>query len=117
MDVKTIDEMTEFSFRDEKAKRRWVKLVEEKYFDNYEMHVTMDFTRRWGKLMQYKMKHENKSLISCIVKTALDANIDSAITKKHLENSIVLLCDVWFYGNEFQKWINSGGSTIIKAHF
>ena len=117
MDIKTIDEMTEFSFKDDESKKRWIHLVETQYFENYAMRITMDFTRRWGKAMQYQMKVNKKPLNSVAVLCAKEADIDTAVTKSHLDDAISLLSEVWFFNDQFQKWVNNGGNAIIKQYF
>ena len=117
MDIKTIDEMTEFSFKDDTSKKRWIHLVETQYFDNYNMHITMDFVRRWGKAMQYQMKNNQASLNNIAILCAKEADIDKLVKQPHLEKAITLLSETWFYCNEFQKWVANGGSAIIKQYF
>ena len=117
IDVKTIDETTEFSFKDMESKKRWINLVETKYFEDYQMRIIMDFTRRWGKVMQHIMKTQKKSLPAVIVLSAKAVNIDNTMTLKYLDKSIIYLTEMWSYGNEFREWINNGGITAIKKHF
>ena len=117
MDIKTIDEMTEFSFKDDTSKKRWIHLVETQYFDNYNMHITMDFVRRWGKAMQYQMKNNQASLNTIAILCAKEADIDKLVKQQHLGKAITLLSEIWFYGNEFQKWVANGGNAIIKQYF
>ena len=97
------------------ANERWCKLVKYEYHDNRDTEITMDFARRWAKLIQYLMKNEKREFEDVVVVSACEANIDKAVTKSHAEKAINMLTEIWKYGDILQEWTNNGGrDTIIN---
>lgn len=114
-DTKTLDCLTTLQFKNFEANERWCKLVRDDYLYNHDTEIIMNFARRWAKIIQYLMKNENTQFKDIVVSSAVEANIDNAVTKSHAQKAIDLLIDIWQYGDILQEWTNNGGrDTIIN---
>ena len=103
LDVQTIDAMTCINFRDAVAKECWNSLIDCEYFSSPQAKSTMDFARRWAKIMQHMMSSEAKSLTEVVLPAALEADIDNAsIHAKDM--ALDLLIAVWSNGDDLSLW-------------
>ncbi len=103
LDVQTIDAMTCINFRDTAAKECWNSLIDCEYFSSSQAKSTMDFARRWAKVMQHLMKNDAKSLTEVVLPAAIEANIDNAnIHAKDM--ALELLIAVWSKGDDLSRW-------------
>lgn len=115
-DVQTIDAMNSLKFKDPAAREKWCSLIENQYFFNREARASMDFARRWAKIMQHMMDHESKSFNDVILPAARDANIDnaSAPTRK---KALDILISIWSNGESLREWFDKSDHQTVSALF
>ncbi|MBR1654661.1 MAG: hypothetical protein IJ690_07030 [Clostridia bacterium] len=106
-DVLTIDAMSSICFRDTTAKECWASLIDSDYFKSKSAQVTMDFARRWAKVMQHMMHNEGKPLNEVIIPAANEANIENNVGPYEKKLASELLASVWFEGETFMECLNS----------
>jgi len=116
-DTKTIDSLTLLKFKNYEKKERWSRLIKYDYFENTDTEITMNFARRWGKLMQYLLKDNLKNFNNIVPSCACDANVDKNVTCFHAAKALDLLIDVWKYGDILQDWAEKGGKILITNLF
>ncbi len=112
-DTKTLDSLTLLQFKDYEAKERWCNLVKSLYLYDFDTEITMNFARRWAKIMQYLVTHDNRIFEDIVVTSAQEANIDNLVKKSHAEKAIELLVEIWLYGDILQDYADNGGRNSI----
>lgn len=112
-DVNTIDAMSSINFRDDVARNCWSSLIDSDYFRSKCAQVTMDFARRWAKVMQHMMNHEGKPLREVIIPAANEANIENNVGPYEKKLASELLASVWFEGEMLMKCLNSPDYQVL----
>lgn len=117
IDTKTIDSLTLLKFKNYEAKERWLHLIKYDYFEDVDTEITIDFARRWGKLMQYYLKSDLSNFEKIISTSACDANADNNVQSYHAVKALDLLIEHWQHGDILKKWADKGGRTFINNLF
>lgn len=110
MDIKTLDETSDFRFRTARCREQWDDMIWYNYFTDPELKGAMDFARRWAKCMQHFMNN-GKKIIDIYQQTAKEADIDH-ITHSQYIRAIELLKEYWLYGNELYLLVKKNGDSI-----